>query len=238
MKLATLNINNDNDAYGQWRERRTQIASLLHTFQVDVAALQDVKAWTNDDQGRELVRLLPGFRSEFFPARSEWGASLIWGEKVERLTVSRQPLEAPQAAEDPTPRQIVRFEASVRGSLLNLINVHLSWVKPQNEADGRKLLSFVEPFLGLQTVIAGDFNVTPDARTIVALQDAGWTDAWEYLQGNQGGFTFPARDPSLRIDYMFLSPQLLPFASGLELLEVPGKIKLSDHLGLALTLAA
>jgi endonuclease/exonuclease/phosphatase family metal-dependent hydrolase len=52
-------------------------------------------------------------------------------------------------------------------------------------------------------VIAGDTNEHPDGRAMTFLSDRFW-DAW-LLGGDVEGETFPASDPTARIDYVFVS---------------------------------
>ena len=57
--------------------------------------------------------------------------------------------------------------------------------------------------LGEPVVIGGDCNELPDGRAIGLLSERFW-DAW-LLGGDVAGETFPARDPTARIDYLFVS---------------------------------
>ncbi len=55
-------------------------------------------------------------------------------------------------------------------------------------------------------LIGGDCNETPDGRAMTFLGDRFW-DAW-LLGGDVAGETFPASDPTARIDYLFVSEQV------------------------------
>lgn len=55
-------------------------------------------------------------------------------------------------------------------------------------------------------LIGGDCNETPDGRATTFLGDRFW-DAW-LLGGDVAGETFPASDPTARIDYLFVSEQV------------------------------
>lgn len=55
-------------------------------------------------------------------------------------------------------------------------------------------------------LIAGDLNETPDGRAASFLGERFW-DAW-LLGGDAVGETFPATDPTARIDYLFVSEGL------------------------------
>jgi len=55
-------------------------------------------------------------------------------------------------------------------------------------------------------LIGGDCNETPDGRATRFLGERFW-DAW-LLGGDVTGETFPASDPTARIDYLFVSEEL------------------------------
>jgi endonuclease/exonuclease/phosphatase family metal-dependent hydrolase len=55
-------------------------------------------------------------------------------------------------------------------------------------------------------LIGGDCNEPPDGRATSFLADRFW-DAW-LLGGDVAGETFPATDPTARIDYLFVSEQI------------------------------
>jgi endonuclease/exonuclease/phosphatase family metal-dependent hydrolase len=94
---------------------------------------------------------------------------------------------------------------------------------------------------GGPVVIGGDLNATPDERAVRWLADRYW-DAWATMaaggeDGAQtgaaaalaGGETFPARDPTARIDYLFASAGLRVVSA-----RVPVRAEeASDHLPLA-----
>jgi endonuclease/exonuclease/phosphatase family metal-dependent hydrolase len=92
-------------------------------------------------------------------------------------------------------------------------------------------------------VIGGDLNATPDERAVRWLADRYW-DAWATMAAggpstgeglrragpaNAGGETFPARDPTARIDYLFASAGLRVVSA-----RVPVRAEeASDHLPVA-----
>jgi len=72
-------------------------------------------------------------------------------------------------------------------------------------------------------LIGGDCNETPDGRATSFLADRFW-DAW-LLGGDVAGETFPAADPTTRIDYLFVSEGVR-----VERMIVPAVLEASDHL--------
>lgn len=71
-------------------------------------------------------------------------------------------------------------------------------------------------------VVAGDFNLTRWSRTMHLLEEAGFTDAFHTV-GRGFGFSFPTfgryrgvpMPPTVRIDYVWCSPGVVPLACSL-----------------------
>lgn len=58
---------------------------------------------------------------------------------------------------------------------------------------------------GIPTLLAGDFNATPDSRVMQRLLEAA--SDWEDTAGEWAAPTIPAASPRLRIDYVLASPR-------------------------------
>ena len=69
-----------------------------------------------------------------------------------------------------------------------------------------KLPAMPEP-----AMLLGDFNCTPGSPTYQLIRAAGFSDALELAGlGPRDGVTFPGSTPPLRLDHIFLGPQLVP----------------------------
>lgn len=79
------------------------------------------------------------------------------------------------------------------------------------------------------TILVGDFNAFPDWPEITTITDQNYIDSWALLNPNNDTATWPANDPELHIDYVFLDPTMNPIQS------VIYKTLISDHLPLATT---
>ena len=90
----------------------------------------------------------------------------------------------------------------------------------------REILRFQEQ----QTVLAGDLNAEPRAPSMDLLRQAGLRDTFAAAGGTGPGFTFPARKPAKRIDYIWATPDLSPRNFAI----VGGHA--SDHLGIVVSL--
>jgi endonuclease/exonuclease/phosphatase family metal-dependent hydrolase len=85
-------------------------------------------------------------------------------------------------------------------------------------------------------VLTGDLNEGPDGAVWPTLDGAGYTDLWDALHPGDPGYTFPAPDPTIRIDYVWLHPGASGFGPGAIariLDQEVGGVTGSDHLGLS-----
>src|SRR4029450_12663771 len=82
------------------------------------------------------------------------------------------------------------------------ISIHLGLHPRERLAHARALAGLVE---GVEApiVAGGDLNERPDGRAVGVLSER-FRDAW-LLGGDSGGETFPADEPTARIDYLFVS---------------------------------
>jgi len=81
------------------------------------------------------------------------------------------------------------------------------------------------------TLLMGDLNSGPDFPEMSLIAEAGMVDSW--AEAGQGeGFTWPARDPFERIDWIWHSPDLA--AREIQVVQSTA----SDHLGVLATIGA
>lgn len=102
------------------------------------------------------------------------------------------------------------------------ISTHLG-LHPLERLHAAEELADLARGLAGTVLIGGDCNETPDGRAMSFLADRFW-DAW-LLGGDVAGETFPAADPTARIDYLFVSEGVL-----VERVIVPVLPEASDHL--------
>lgn len=122
------------------------------------------------------------------------------------------------------------------GRGLTMVAVHGPAPVPENGVTWwRRVLEELAVAYGARssTVLAGDFNATPDHRPFRALVGAGLRESWDEAGEGLGG-TFPAGTvvpPLLRLDHVLLSRGL--GACTATTVDVPG----SDHLGVTVDVA-
>ena len=73
-------------------------------------------------------------------------------------------------------------------------------------------------------------------RTIQTVLDAGYVDAFRRVHPEEPGFTVPARDPHVRLDYAFVPAAYADRIAGCRRVEHPDAATASDHLPLVLDL--
>ncbi len=68
-------------------------------------------------------------------------------------------------------------------------------------------------------------------RALRPLLDAGYVDCFRALHPHDDGFTLPAPDPKVRLDYVFADPALSPALRECRVVTQPDAARIaSDHL--------
>ena len=100
------------------------------------------------------------------------------------------------------PRGALVARVGRAGRRVWALSIHLG-LHPLERLHAAEEVADVARGLDGPVLIGGDCNEPPDGRAISFLGDRFW-DAW-LLGGQAAGETFPSRDPSARIDYLFVS---------------------------------
>lgn len=100
------------------------------------------------------------------------------------------------------PRGALVAELERGDARLWAISMHLGLHPRERLAHARALATLVDG-VDVPIVAGGDLNERPDGRAVGFLSER-FRDAW-LLGGDADGETFPAEDPTSRIDYLFLS---------------------------------
>jgi endonuclease/exonuclease/phosphatase family metal-dependent hydrolase len=100
------------------------------------------------------------------------------------------------------PRGALIAEIGRAGYRMWAIGVHLG-LHPLERLHSIEELSDLTRGLAGPVVIGGDFNEFPSGKAVAFLSKRYW-DAW-LLGGDVSGETFPATDPTSRIDFLFVS---------------------------------
>lgn len=243
LSVMTLNLGFDGDKHGPWSARRRLVAAAVRARRPDVLALQAVKKdpSTGLDQAAELGDLLPEYGHVLFQSLPNGGPALEGSAFLSRLPLrdgGALRLSKRPGTEDRFSRLLLYACVDTRVGPVRLFNAHFSWVPEQAEDNLREALGAIR-LEGRQGVLLGDFNLGPASPLLEPLRRLGWKDAWEQLRPGEAGETFEAPAPSARIDYVWAAPSLARRLSHVDRVagESPdGRARLSDHLGLVVSL--
>lgn len=145
------------------------------------------------------------------------------------------------------------------GDRVRVFGVHLSavlaaWTEERRNMELRALLKSIDQHRQRFHVLTGDFNtVAPGEkftvgqlpvrlrplmwitggqvrwRTIQAVMDAGYTDAFRALHPSDPGMTLPTIAPLLRLDYVFVPQAEAGRVVSCEVVKTPEAVGASDH---------
>ena len=216
LRLLTYNVRYATLDTGEnaWERRRDGVASLIRFHDPDVVCLQEV--W--QDQLADLRERLSGYEWAF--ERTSSGEHTPVGYRAERfdaletevLSLSETPADLHAMDWETTVPRVttaVRLSAPDTDETFVVASVHLEHDSPTARERGASLLADRFGDRDDPTVVAGDFNCTPDDppyRTMTGA--AGLRDARNVAPAPHGpeatynDFEAPQRDR--RLDYVFL----------------------------------
>lgn len=191
----------------------TRVAAVAGHYEPDVALV-------NESGGRLRMRRFAG-ELGMEKASDPWRP---FRRRVRNAVLVRPPWRAVE-------RRLHRFQGSDRGALIAqlghtgrriwAISVHLGLSGAERLDHARELADIARGLAG-PVLIGGDLNELPDGPAAVFLGERFW-DAW-LLGGDAAGETYPAADPTARIDYLFVSEGFR-----VERVLVPAAREASDH---------
>ncbi len=208
IKIVTLNTWDD---YGPYRARWKYLLTELKSHEPDIIFLQEVSC------ARMTRSLLRGFPCH--QAVAAYGPGLVVLSKypIHRRTYIKY---STQSKEEDHERGFLSVEIFSGGRKILLGNTHLSWRRrdtPVRARQVRELIQIVKKFTG-HSILAGDFNDTPDSQPVRRLKESGWRDWFETVHPKRKGITWDNRNQFIRshsvkfldrrIDFIFTDPKL------------------------------
>jgi endonuclease/exonuclease/phosphatase family metal-dependent hydrolase len=213
------------------------IAAVIRAIDPDIIGLQEVDVhWSERsgfaDQAQELASRL-GLRVMFAPIYSvpsaeaakplrEFGVAVLTRHRVvqwrnDSLTRLSTQTTNPVPASMPG---LLRATIDIRGRSVQVLTTHLDYradpaVRQKQVAEVLRYLTGSQ----MPSIVVGDMNAAPDAPELSPLL-ASLRDAWG---GRGGGFTYPAENPTKRIDYVLTSSHFSPLSA------VVVETTVSDH---------
>jgi endonuclease/exonuclease/phosphatase family metal-dependent hydrolase len=226
----TIRVMSYNIHHGEGLDKRLdleRIARLILDAKADVVGLQEVDRGVERTQKRDLpaeLAKLTGMHVHFennHPYQGgEYGNATLSRFPIKQAKNTRYKMLRPGEQ-----RGVLQLVLDVGGREVLFLNTHLDY-----RPDDAERLSNVEEIKALVSaagkkpvILVGDFNATPESRTISGIK-AFLVDSWAQV-GRGDGFTIPVRKPAKRIDYIFVSPEAITPVS-IEVL----RSEASDHL--------
>jgi endonuclease/exonuclease/phosphatase family metal-dependent hydrolase len=192
-----------------------RMADVLAALEPDIVALQELdvgRARTGHvDQAYEIARALE-MACHFHPAmrvEKELYGDAILSAHPEKL-IQAGPLPGYARLPQLEPRGALWIEVELEGRTLQVINTHLGLVPREQQLQARFLAgaSWLEhPRCTGPKILLGDFNATGTSvvyRTLTAKLEA----ARNLAPRRTPTATFPSQLPVLRIDHLFVSPEI------------------------------
>jgi endonuclease/exonuclease/phosphatase family metal-dependent hydrolase len=209
---STLRVMSYNIHHGEGLDKRVdleRIAKLIIDAKADIVGLQEVDRGCERTQKRDLpaeLAKLTGMRVVFeknIPYQGgEYGNAVLsrFPVKTSKNTHYKMLREGEQ-------RGVLQVLLDVRGSAVLFINTHIDYRPDDSERllNADELKAIVAAAGKTPVVLVGDFNSTPESRTIAKVK-AFLTDTWEVV-GKGPGLTIPVRKPAKRIDYVWISKE-------------------------------
>ena len=245
LRIATLNLNYYIEKHGLWDLRKNLIVEQLRNKTPHIIALQAVARhpdrYEGKDQALQLYEELSGFQSHYFQEAQTSADGTQQGNAViaalPMIEKTFQKLTLKRGLDDTSHRIITRTSFKVKEGTFDLYNAHFSWVEEQSAVNVEEAVQLMEKGNSM-AVLAGDLNTAANSISFLPFQKKKFTDAWYIFQKDQPGYTFESDNPSIRIDYFWLSPALRDKLVNIEILAPPpnNSVRLSDHHGLLLEL--
>jgi endonuclease/exonuclease/phosphatase family metal-dependent hydrolase len=245
LTVMTLNLNFYVSKHGSWNERKKLITKAIMQANPDIVAFQaaasDPEVADGKNQVRQLAELLPAYPHHVYqvaktdPSGKAEGMGLLSripvGE-VQHFKLSRQ-----TGIEDPFDRILLKARFDLTSGPFYLFNAHFSWVEAQALDNVTEAFRHIQAITG-NTLLVGDLNSAPESAPMQQFREQGWVDAWELLHPGEEGFTFESNHLFTRIDYAWAQAGLKEKIHSVQLskLEQSPDVRLSDHLGLVVSL--
>ncbi len=233
VRVMVYNIHAGKDTAGV--RNLADVASLVTASDADVVLLQEVDRGTERSGGEDQPVLLSDLTGHAWA----FGRTLDFQGGLYGIAVlSRWPIRAdsviPLVVDPPQeraggayePRGLLVATVETPAGPLEVLNTHLDASLDDGyrwqEIQAVRAIADRSRAGGRWTVVVGDLNSVPDARTPELLRSGGWLDAWEAC-GAGDGYTYPAGEPVRRIDYLWVGSGVECMAARVEATAI------SDH---------
>lgn len=238
LTVVSYNIYHGEQAYEAGKSNLKDVAELINELRPDFVVLQEVDSLTrrtaeiNNGGPMDMVNRLSqltGMHGYFGKAIDYDGGGYGQGMLTKSpLQLQRVRLPSPEGGE---PRIMLYAEAqTASGTRIIMGGTHLCHLHAENRLAQVKAINSSLLESGRPALIAGDFNFTADSESYKEMSKT-WIDAAKVYRGSPQP-TLPGRNPTKRIDYLFLSE-----SSQWKVLDVQvPDVEYSDHRPVVATL--
>lgn len=211
LTVLTYNIHHGSGADDELALDR--VARVVRDSGADIIGLQEVDRHY-DDRSRFVDQA--GWLAERLGMRVAYGANLSLApprsgaprRQYGIAILSRFPISEARNTRLPHPRGgeqrgLLEADINVDGTAVRVLTTHLEHTSQAERLAQAEAINGVIEGSGRPTVLVGDLNATPRTREVgVLTRHLG--DAWRAV-GEGAGYTFDARNPHKRIDYVLIS---------------------------------
>lgn len=209
LRVLCYNIHYGQGTDGAYDVER--LAKVISKAKPDLVALQEVDVGVErSNRVHEAQRLaeLTGLKVRFGPTQHYqgglFGNAILTRLKIEDVQIHPLPYTESTAERTTYPRAAII--ATLRrddGQSLRFISTHFQHNVPEDRIEEAKAINrlFASTDSSMPTILAGDFNATPDAEPIQIL-----LEKWTHTATEPLAPTAPSTNPRSRIDYIFVRP--------------------------------
>ena len=206
----TLRVMSYNIHHGEGLDKKLdleRIARVILDAKADLVGLQEVDRGVERTQKRDLpaeLAKLTGLRVYFENNHTyqggEYGNAILTRFPIKRAKNTHYRMIRPGEQ-----RGVLQLVLDVQGREVLFLDTHIDFRPDDTERlmNVEELKALVASAGQMPVVLVGDFNATPDSRTI-ALIRGFMTDTWTVV-GQGEGLSIPVRKPAKRIDYVWIT---------------------------------
>lgn len=206
IRVMSYNIHHAEGIDGKLDVER--IARVILDAKADLVGLQEVERGVERTQRRDLpaeLAKLTGLTAQFDKNIPHQGGE--YGNAV----LSRYPIKQAKNTHlksfaNGEQRGVQQLVLDIAGRDVLFLNTHLDHRRDpaEREHSATELRAIVTAAGGKPVILVGDFNASPEAKSIAAIRGF-LTDTWPAVS-KEPGFTIPVKKPTRRIDYIWITP--------------------------------
>jgi endonuclease/exonuclease/phosphatase family metal-dependent hydrolase len=205
IRVMTYNIHHGEGTDGKVDLKR--IAEVIKRSEADIVALQEVDRGVERTKRIDIMTELSDLTgmTYAFGKNIDFQAGEYGNGFLTRFPILEERNHHYRMIHPGEQRGLLQLVLEVHGEEIVVMNTHIDYRQDDTEriANIAELRSAAARYAPRPVVVCGDFNDTPESRTI-ALMKEDFIDAWE-AAGTGAGFTYPADTSKKRIDYIFVS---------------------------------